>query len=101
MSINKDMTSDKEGFFLLELSRSVFGPDRDNKKEGEPAAPELFSTSFITLSVGPPPKEPFYRTYRIFFFKLLPFPSELEPFFESLSLAESMAFAIFKFLIKS
>jgi hypothetical protein len=34
-----------------------------------------------------------------FFFKLLPFPSELEPFNEPLSLVESMASAIFKFLI--
>jgi hypothetical protein len=53
MSSNKDMTSDKEGSFLLELAMPVFGPDRDDKKDGEPAAPELFSTSFITLSVGP------------------------------------------------
>jgi hypothetical protein len=52
MSSNKDMTSDKEGSFLLELATPVFGPDRDDKKDGEPAAPELLSTSFITLSVG-------------------------------------------------
>jgi ribosomal protein S8 len=30
------MTSDKEGSFLLELATPVFGPDRDNKKDGEP-----------------------------------------------------------------
>jgi hypothetical protein len=35
------------------LATPVFGPESGNKKSGEPAAPELFSTSFITLSVGP------------------------------------------------
>jgi hypothetical protein len=46
---DKDMASDKECFFLLELATPVFGPESGNKKSGEPAAPELFSTSFITL----------------------------------------------------
>jgi hypothetical protein len=80
------MTSDKEGSFLLELATPFFGPDRDDKKDGEPAAPELFSTSFITLSVGPSSEGTFLSSLQTFFFKLLPFPSELEPFLEPLSL---------------
>jgi hypothetical protein len=61
------MTSDKEGFFLLELAKPVFGSDRDNKKDGEPAAPEFFSTSFITLSVGPSSEGTFLSYLQKFF----------------------------------
>jgi hypothetical protein len=58
MDIPKEQTSQKRDMTTLHnmvnyvfYDKGYIHPDRDNKKDGEPAAPELFSTSFITLSV--------------------------------------------------